>query len=744
MVQTYWIALAWLFGLLSRSLWWGWLWILAIAAIAAVSHIRKPRLARTYIAAGLIGCLAWAYIGLRTPTPSPFDISTRAPQPNATVVGQVETVPRQTRSGRQQLWLRTENYRSPHRSGSAIASRLYVTYPLQEELPNLLPGQRLELTGFLYRPSGAQNPGGFDFQAYLARHNAFAGLSARQVAIVDPDVQWGGWLLRQRIVDAFVAGLGDRLGALLGALVLGSAASQVPFDLQDAFREVGLAHTIAASGFHVALLLGIVLAIARSRPVRQQQVIAIASLLAYVTLTGGSPSAWRATIAGVAVALSQELETTGRRLQPLGFLLATAVLLTLFNPLWIRDLGFQLSFAATAGLLVSARPIQTCLEFLPPAIAQAIATPLAATLWTLPLQLAVFGKVSTYFLVAALLTSPLTIAAVAAGMVIAAIALVLPPLGAVAVWPLQFLLQPMVGFAQWIASWPSPSIDTGTASVLQCVGLYGVMLLLTFGNRWWPRLRLSTLQRTAMGVAGAIVILVAIPVLWPKPPLQVIALAAETPVFIARSANQTALINSGSAQTVQQVVLPFLRREGIRHIDRAFALADGNANHGWSELAQSVPISEIWTPERFAIASAAAANLNCLQQSGTELHGWAEGTAVTIGSTEWELVGDRALSFAVAGQRGLLVGTPIPAIDRLLRSHASLIPIDWLWWDGSSLSPDWLEKLQLRGGVVGGQSLHPGNSQRFTQNDIPLLWTDRVGAVLWQPQEIRLTRQDFD
>jgi ComEC/Rec2-related protein len=69
-------------------------------------------------------------------------------------------------------------------------------------------------------------------------------------------------------------------------------------------------------------------------------------------------------------------------------------------------LGFDFSFLATLGLIVTASRLQKALDFIPPAIAAAIAVPVAATLWTMPVQMLVFKEISLYGILANLVTEP--------------------------------------------------------------------------------------------------------------------------------------------------------------------------------------------------------------------------------------------------------------------------------------------------------------------------------------------------
>jgi competence protein ComEC len=116
------------------------------------------------------------------------------------------------------------------------------------------------------------------------------------------------------------------------------------------------------------------------------------------------PAVLRAAIMGWAALVSLMVR---RKTKPLGLLLLAASILLIINPLWIRDLGFQLSFLATCGLVVTVNPLVKKLDWLPQAIASLIAVPIAATIWTLPLQLHFFGIVPPYSILANIVTTPL-------------------------------------------------------------------------------------------------------------------------------------------------------------------------------------------------------------------------------------------------------------------------------------------------------------------------------------------------
>ena len=186
--------------------------------------------------------------------------------------------------------------------------------------------------------------------------------------------------------------MGPRRGGVLAALVLGSAQVQLPEDLRQAFRVAGLSHALAASGFHLSVLLGSVLMLARRWPPGLRLPLAGMALLLFVCLAGAQPSVVRAVLMAAIALLIRE---SGHHSRPVGVLVLTLSGMLLLHPAWARSIGFQLSAAATAGLILTAPRLEQAVQgWLPDrcrAAATALSIPLAALFWTLPLQLLHFG-----------------------------------------------------------------------------------------------------------------------------------------------------------------------------------------------------------------------------------------------------------------------------------------------------------------------------------------------------------------
>lgn len=725
--------------------------------------------AKVWIAAGLVGLFAALYFQVRLPKPAETDISALLSNPEAateranlavTVHGFIDTPPRQTRSGKLQLELvpfqvqQMDEADQPIRA-EAVSGRLYVTLPLKLK-EDLHPGQMLTVSGSLYRPKPARNPGGFDFRQYLAQRGIFAGLTGKTVDFPATEGRfreqwtWGRslssrlqqalWQVRQRIVRSQAAGLSikdqngkpdPRPSALVSAMLLGKGAVDVPFDLRDSFANAGLAHALAASGFQVSLLIGIMLSLTRSLPSQVSFFLSTALLLGYIGLTGLEPSVARAGVMGLAVLVAI---TLGRKVNPLHSLLLAATLLLLVNPIWIWDLGFQLSVLATLGLLVTAPVLTKWLDWLPSAIAPLVAVPLAAFVWTIPLQLHVFGVVSPYSLVLNILTAPL-ITGISLGSGLSALTALVLPAGGSAIaqlllWPTQ-LLMALVEFANQL---PGNAYAAGAIAPSQVIALYAIYLLVWgvagLHRRWWMA-AIICVGLVAIPTGAAVMSRLAVTVLD----------TADEPMLIVQHRSRVGLIGSLSPEDVLFTVLPFLRQQGVNRVTWAIApdLTECRTD-GWMQLAQHLPIQSFYfsagacQPPKTPKPPDKQQLIQQIQARGGRIHALPLDQAVQIGDVAVRKASQEplALRFQIADQIWLLIRGPQTAsLEPLLPRLATLTTV--LWWDGVKLDAPALSTIRPQQAIA----TRPPNDTAeawFSAQAIPLHVVAQQGAIQWTPK----------
>ncbi|WP_161607226.1 ComEC/Rec2 family competence protein [Prochlorothrix hollandica] len=579
-------------------------WVLSAGValvVATIAALILPRLWVTgprswgWILMGVMLALALVYGHLRLPQVGPQDISRLLgvesgdrPSLPITVTGTILDSPSLTRSQRVRFLLRPQSAQALVAQGAppgdrlTVSGSLYVTVPLLKGT-GLHPGQRLTLWGNLYQPQSPRNPGSFDFQSYLRRQGTFAGLKAWRVqgiAPASPGLTWG-WHLRQRIIQAQAQALGSPAAPLLSAMALGRKAVDLPFDIQDAFARVGLAHTIAASGFHVSLVLGVILALARSQSPQVRFGLGLTALLLFLGLTGAQPSVLRAVIMGAAALGGMAWD---QQVKSLGLLLVTAFVLLLVQPLWIFDLGFQLSFSATFGLLTTAAPLADRLDRWPPTLASAVAVPLAATLWTLPLQLFHFGVFSPYSIPMNVVTLPLVFVLSLGGIVSAIVAALWSwggmMLAHLAHYPAQLLLALVAGCNQL----PGSALAVGQVALGQVVLLYGLMVVIWL----WRWVRLGWWVMVSVWVAIAL-----LPGWYQQQTLARLTFLQGNPIptAIVQFQGQTGLINSGGEAGATYSLVPFLRQEGVNRLQWVLSTDRSlDTYQGWSQVLDQLPV----------------------------------------------------------------------------------------------------------------------------------------------------------
>jgi competence protein ComEC len=374
----------------------------------------------------------------------------------------------QAAGGPLELTLRGTLLSDPVPSGDACRALLQLPVGRTElrfgDCPELQQGWRLQVQGRLRRPQVSPHPLLAAPAERLARQGSFSQLQVQDFEVLQraatPVAD-----LRRRMAQALVQHAGPNNGSVLAALVLGSAVVPVPAELREAFRAAGLSHALAASGFHLSVLLGVVLPLGKRLPRLGRLTLAAAAMGLFVLLAGPQPSVLRAVLMG---ALALAVVECGYRGKPLGILAASALVLLLARPDWLLDVGFQLSVVATAALVVSARPLELGLRrWLPGWLAVATAVPLAASLYTLPLQLLHFGVVPLYAVPANLVVAPLLTPLTLGAMALACLAVLMPPLLPLATAPVAWLTSVLVAvvkvcaalpMAQWQLGRPAPGL----------------------------------------------------------------------------------------------------------------------------------------------------------------------------------------------------------------------------------------------------------------------------------------------
>ncbi|MDE2484481.1 MAG: DNA internalization-related competence protein ComEC/Rec2 [candidate division NC10 bacterium] len=465
-------------------------------------------------------------------------------------------------------------------------------------------GERIRGQFKLRRPRGYLNPGGFDYPFYLKSQGVtlegWMGegetLERRGTGNGYKLLAWA-YTLRDRMIRAVHSVLPPAQAALLAAMTLGER-SGIPRQINEAFLGSGTYHILAISGLNVSILAGALFFLLKAVriPLRPSALLSMGLITFYAALAGGSASVVRAAVMADVYLLGLVLD---RDADPLNTLALSALVLLLWQPLLLFDVGFQLTFVATWAILVAVDRVSVAWLAAP---WRWIATPLllsvAAFLGTAPILASTFYRISPVGILANLPIVPLSGLLTGAGMLFAVLATVIPgSLGWFATligWQIDLL----VNLAGWFARLPFASVQlfSPSAPMVICYYLALGAAVAAMGRRW--------LRWTAYAAALACVILVGVRLL---PIFQngqlrmtVLDVGQGDGIVLELPGKRTILIDGGGLfddrfDIGEQVVVPFLLSRWIGHVD-LMVLTHPHADHlnGLQAVLRHFPVGEVW------------------------------------------------------------------------------------------------------------------------------------------------------
>ena len=512
-----WISLAFLCGvLLSPSLtlsilvWCGILLLAVIVALPPVFSKISSRLppASTKLTQSLkfssprlipllviFFCLGAIRYQLAQPRIEPDFIAFYNDRPNEFLVSGVIVEPPDVRDTYANLRLRVEQL-APLPAQDAAAEFMPVHGLLLARMPasdSFTYGDRVRLLGKLETPPENED---FSYRDYLANHGIYSVLFYPASSLLERGQ--GNpffaalYMFRQRAVEVVYSLYPDPEASLLAGILLGEQ-SGIPEEVMEAFRITGTSHIIVISGFNITIIAALfTLMFSRILGVRRGAVISAVGIILYTLLVGANPAVVRAAILGILTLLGYQL---GRRQVGLNSLAIVAACMAAITPAVVWDVSFQLSFAATLGIMLYAGMFSEWFTHLAErysstTTAKRLAGPvgayflltLAAQLTTLPLMIYYFKR----FSLTAFIANPLILPAQPLLMVLGGLSvlsgMVFKPIGQLLAWAAWPFTAYTIRVVEWMASLPHGSIPTGQVAFPLILIFFVVLFTVTFAR----------------------------------------------------------------------------------------------------------------------------------------------------------------------------------------------------------------------------------------------------------------------
>jgi competence protein ComEC len=324
----------------------------------------------------------------------------------------------------------------------------YVRASLYTPIPDAHKGDRVWIRGRLQSP---ENFSGFDYIGYLQRWKVFAVLKNPRIIILHrANFNWRTPLLAFREYAITKAkAFPTEEGALIVGMLIGQRQN-IPEEVANSFKTTGLTHIVAVSGFNMTIIATACGALVWYIGRRATNLTTIAIVFGFVVVTGASAAVVRAAIMATLMVCAQLL---GRQYASLYSLLLVSFIMVLLNPrILIWDVGFQLSVAATFGVLISFRIKNP--DSATTVIGELLRPTIGAIIFTAPIIAYHFKTFSVIAPLANLLVLPF----VPWIMLLGALAM-LPVFGTAFVFPAQLMTSAILQIAMKLSKIPYASIS---------------------------------------------------------------------------------------------------------------------------------------------------------------------------------------------------------------------------------------------------------------------------------------------
>lgn len=637
------LGIAWLAGIwLASILEWSittWLILGGIGFVSGLLLRRQPTF-RLLLMAVAVGCLGAVRFVTAVPTIDANHIATYNNTGPITLTGLVVDEPAIFDKSIN-LRVDADSIHFPDGSSQAVTGTAMVRVG---RFPLIPYGTRLQLTGELETPP---DDGEFNYRAYLARQGVHSLMARPKLTILADGagnpIYHAIYAIKARAQETITALLPNPHAALLSGILLGND-NGIPDKLAEDFRATGMTHIIAISGFNIAILIAILVSLGEPIFSRRGAVlVAMIGIVLYTILVGADASVVRAAIMGSIFLIASRL--LGRPNFAYASLFVAAFIMTLANPQTLWDVGFQLSFTATLGLMLYADPITNWtrvrlqnwlhkdhLDRVMGVLSEAVLLTIAAQILTLPLMVATFGQLSLISLPANALILPAQPAVMTWGGLATLVGMLFPALGQLLAWVAWLFLTYTIDLVQVFAQVPGAVIDVemSTAVLIACYIILGALTWLIKQPaetrlHVWDSMRNNASRRLALSSSLVLMLLVGA---WhfsqPDGQLHVtfFDVGQGDAIFIQTPSGRQILIDGGYFPTILNAELgqamPFWDRE----IDLVVAThPDGDHVTGLVEVFARYQVGQLITDGSGADASTLyAALLESAAKQDTPIH----------------------------------------------------------------------------------------------------------------------------
>jgi len=354
--------------------------------------------------------------------------------------------------------------------------KILINIKMSQDIPSIKYGDSLYIEGEFKQPEEARNYKGYNYKQYLKTKKIIGTVELEKVKILKSSN--GSFIhnIQKYIRDTINGTLTDEEGNLLLAILLGDK-DKLSEDIQESFKTSNLSHMLAVSGAHVSyIILGLTYVLQNSIIGKKNgKIVCIIFLLAFMAITNFTPSVTRACIMAILTLFSGIIY----RKSDVYTNISVAALITLiFNPYSLLDLGFQLSYGGTIGIIIFIKRIQEkksnskVINY----IKQMALVSIYANIIIIPIMMYHFNTVSLTFIISNIMASPILGIIVITGFLFIITSITVKPLTRLIAIFIKPILSILIKISQICSKLPFSNILVVTPYMFNVISYYAIIL----------------------------------------------------------------------------------------------------------------------------------------------------------------------------------------------------------------------------------------------------------------------------
>ncbi len=502
-------------------------------------------------------------------------------------------------------------------------------------------GTKIDLVGNFSEADINRNRGGFNYRRYLNSQNIYGSIYMTSLNIIDLPKGELIYRLKNSIEKSFLQFLPKKQVGILEGMIIGDT-SYLSDEIEEDFRKSGISHLLAVSGANVAYVLILCKFLFEKLFGRNvSHVLTIIFIILFMILSGSCASVVRATIMAIILILAELFSQKANTYASISF---SAMLILIYNPFIVYDVGFILSFGGTLGIVLFSDKLSKWMQKkflninsevikkLILIIIDTLSVTLSAQIIVTPITLYYFNTFSFVSVIVNLIVVPITGMVTIMGIALYVLKFICFPIAKLLSYILYSLITFMIETARIFSNIPFSTILLPTPTILEILLYYCIVA-------FWKK---KNIRNCCIVMISILIIIRFLPTSSIK--INVVDVGQGDCIFIETTKRRTILVDSGGSENSnydvgENILVPYLLDRGKIVVDYAF-LSHMHEDHveGIFTVLEKMKVRKIFIGKQNEEIEIYQKLINLAKANGTSIYFVQSGDKIKVDGIVFEIL----------------------------------------------------------------------------------------------------------